>query len=301
MAIGTIVGALAGLGASAYGAKKQGDALEKTAEQNDPFLQARAAFQVNNVDQHTPFGSVDYRIDDMGTSDPADDQYSMNQTYSPQMQQMLDAMMGHAGRAPATFSSGAMPTGLQDKMADVYGSSVPMASYSDSVKGFGQERRPFDGQLLTGFNYKNFDAQGNKIGNERYEPWSGDPVAKAAPEGTFGTGLNFRPGATTNQEVLDSVFAQGGISEDEYRALHEYFGYTDLGRGRWIAQQGDTQTLLSSIPKLGELFPEVESAITNLFSNVYAAPSAQPAGEPSMAGYDQDALARLTSAMRAAA
>lgn len=297
----TITAALVGAGASAYGAKKQGDKLNDLADQNNPYDQARAAFQVNNVDQHTPFGSVDYRIDDRGTSDPTDDQYSVNQSYSPQMQQLLDAMLGQAGRAPATFNS-SMPTGLRDKMADVYGSEVSSPTYTDSVKGFGQERRPFDGQLLTGFNYKNFDAQGNKVGNDPYRPWSSDPIAKPVPEGLFADGLGFRPGVTTNQQVLDSVFQTGGISEDEYKALNDYFNYTDVGMGRWIAQQGDTDTLLASIPKLGKLFPEVEQALNTLFSNVYGSSSGSPEpNEPSAQNFDSEALARLTAALRDAA
>ena len=185
-------------------------------------------------------------------------------------------------------------------MSEVYGSDVPGSSYSSSVAGFGQNNRPGAGQVMEGFNPKNYDLEGNKVADDPYMPWSG-----ATGGGGFGGDpttdklLNIVPGETTNDQILDQLYNQGYISDYDHYALNDYWQKKGSGKGNrfgWSQAQSEED--------LAEWMPDnLHHRLLNSWDNVRSAlfaynPNYQSRTEPSPDKIEPDAMSALANALQ---
>lgn len=295
MAFANLAAAVIGAGAGLYGANETKKASERIADQTDPFELAQANFRTNNPNLYSPFGSVEYTHNRGNPNDPTDDTYNMVSTLSPQMQQLADAMLGVAGRAPATFESN-MPTGLRDKMAEVYGSEVPGYNYSPPVDGFKQGFRPFDGEVREGFNTDNYTDTGELLPPDQqtpYEPWTGAP-----PEAIDPNAPNIVAGETTNREILDQLMNQGLITEGDYNTVLQSFAEGGAGGSAYWSWGRPLEEYLGSIsddahPNWRAVMERVYRAMDQFNPNESTAPQT----EPNTAMYDPRQFDALAQAM----
>lgn len=305
MPLAALAAAAVGAGASIYGAKKSSDSAQDIADSQNPYDVARANFQTNNPNKYTPFGSVEYFVNKGNPNDPTDDRYSMQQTYSPQMQQLMDSMLGIAGAAPATYSS-SMPSGLRDKMAGVFGSDVPESNYTASIDGFKQQFRPGAGQVMEGFNPNNFDDQGNVVNNDPYEPFNSGAQAGVG-DPTTDKLLNITPSETTNRQILDQLYNNGYITEYDYETMLKSFQKSGVGSGFGWGRAQTPEQMIGWLPD--DLHPNFRQVNENIFNarfsydpnyDPFASENTpqQPNTEASPAGYDRQALDALIQAMQ---
>jgi hypothetical protein len=257
--------AIAGIGSAAlgaYGAKKQSDAYKDLADQQNPYDIARANFQVNNFDRRTPFGSVDYRIDDRGTPDPKDDVYSMQQAYSQPMNRLLNAMLEQAGSSPATFQS-AMPEYLQNEFQSRFGTTPSMPSYTPS--------------------------QSNNV-TEGWQPPRNNRLDNPQPPGELVPGVTVTPGQTSNMQVLDQAWNQGLIDQRTYDVWRQHLDAGGTGGG------GGNRLSWGSAPDVNpNAAPEWIQAQQSLYGALYP-PEDDKAVTQQSQPYDQQALQALIAA-----
>lgn len=194
---------------------------QKDAPKPRPYQEADAAFRVNNPNMYTPTGSMEWVANNNGTpNDRSDDTYTGVQKYSPEMQGLLDAMLGTAGAAPSQFQS-RMPIGVRERMKDVFGSPVPTgrSQYTPPEYAFG-----FDGGVA-------------------------QPNDKEVDTGNAMVGLEVAPGMT-NQELVAQAFQTGAISRDDYKWMQQLMNSDD-------PFSGGQSTAWSSTP-LEELIANLE-------------------------------------------
>lgn len=258
----------AALGGAALGAFGSYKASKDRPEVPDPFEQARANFTTNNIDRFTPFGSVKYHIDNNGTpSNLQDDRYAMQQQYSPEMQGLLDVMMGRAGATPARFES-RMPDGLRSMMSERFGSDVPRSTVTEPNFAFG---------------------------------YDGGPAVAREPESLdlgFQTDYEVQPGQTTNQELVSQALRLGNITEADYDWFQKNFQESGVG--------GDTNWSGTPLPNLlnqlggsGPLNADNRRRFEALFGSlpdVQVSERTSP-DQPSTQNYDMQAINRLLQAL----
>lgn len=123
MAWVSLIGALAGAGATAYGASKN------NVDTPSGYEQAQAAIQVNNPDYNSYFGNSRLRKDE-GLSDKRyDDTYSIDVNLSPEMKALADQLQARAGASRGSYSSGGTPQGFMDQFESKLGYAPSVASY----------------------------------------------------------------------------------------------------------------------------------------------------------------------------
>jgi hypothetical protein len=257
--------AAAGLALGSYGTYKSS---KDRPDAPDPYEQARANFQTNNINRFTPFGSVKYHIDNNGTANNlSDDTYAMQQQYSPEMQGLLDVMMGRAGATPARFES-QMPDGLRSMMSERFGSDVPRSTVTEPQFAFG---------------------------------YDGGPAQAREPEVQdlgFQTEYETTPGQTTNQELVSQAYRLGNLSDADYDWFQQNFNESGVG--------GDTNWSGTPLPNLlnqlgndGPLNADNRRRFEALFGSlpeVQVSERTSP-DQPSAQNYDMQAIEALLQAL----
>lgn len=231
-----------------------------------PHMEANANFRTNNPSQYTPFGSVEYKIDDNGTKEYTDDTYGMVQTYTPEMQGLLNAMMGIAGAGPSGFESH-MPEGVRGRMESTFGSEVQSPTYTAPEYAFGYDGGP------------------------------AQPDYGEQNTGDYLTDYDFTKGETTNEELVAQAYQLGHIDRNDYQWFQDLFSETSdnfSGPNATAWASGDSDRMSGM---LDGLTATNRNRIERLFSSMYTTSDPDPVTEPDKPPYDQNALTKLVEAM----
>lgn len=233
-----------------------------------PHKEANANYRVNNPSRYTPFGSVEYRIDDMGTPEYKDDQYYMVQQYSPEMQGLMDAMLGIAGAAPSSFQS-SMPEGVRSRMEGVFGSSVPGPQYSAPDFAFG------------------------------YDGGSVQPAETEVDSGGRLSDYSLEAGSTTNQDLVSQAYQLGNISLEDYNWFQRLFSDTPEGFGSGGSTAwASADSVDDLINRIGGVNPQNRRRLENLFYSIpFGVAEPDPQTEPNKREYSTPAMNKLLEAL----